>query len=92
MVQEILMIITLVSIWTSLFMSIFTLGGATDFWLKHSTKVIKITPLPRYPMITIVVPAHNEEVVIAQTTRAILDMNLSGRPGGTAPLCGQLCG
>lgn len=26
-------------------------------------------------MITIVVPAHNEEVVIAQTTRAILDMN-----------------
>lgn len=75
MVQEILMIITLVSIWISLFMSIFTLGGATDFWLKHSTKVIKITPLPRYPMITIVVPAHNEEVVIAQTTRAILDMN-----------------
>lgn len=75
MVQEVLMIITLVSIWISLFMSIFTLGGATDFWLKHSFKVIKITPLPRYPMITIVVPAHNEEVVIAQTTRAILDMN-----------------
>lgn len=69
------MIITLVSIWISLFMSIFTLGGATDFWLKHSFKVIKITPLPRYPMITIVVPAHNKEVVIAQTTRAILDMN-----------------
>lgn len=44
MVQETLMIITLVSIWLSLFMSIFTLGGATDFWLKHSTKVIKITP------------------------------------------------
>lgn len=75
MVQEVLMIITLVSIWLSLFMSIFTLGGATDFWLKHSSKVIKITPLPLYPMITIVVPAHNEEVVIAQTTRAILDMN-----------------
>jgi cellulose synthase/poly-beta-1,6-N-acetylglucosamine synthase-like glycosyltransferase len=74
-VQEILMIITLVSIWISLFMSIFTLGGATDFWLKHSAKVIKITPLARYPMITIVVPAHNEDVVIAQTTRAILDMN-----------------
>lgn len=56
-------------------MSIFTLGGATDFWLKHSAKVIKITPLARYPLITIVVPAHNEDVVIAQTTRAILDMN-----------------
>lgn len=75
MIQEILLIITLVSIWISLFMSIFTLTGATDFWLKHSTKLIKITPLPKYPMITIVVPAHNEEVVIAQTTQAILDMN-----------------
>lgn len=75
MVQETLMIITLVSIWISLFMSIVTLGGATDFWLKHSTKLVTITPLSRYPMITIVVPAHNEEVVIAQTTRAILDMN-----------------
>lgn len=75
MIQETLMIITLVSIWISLFMSIFTLGGATDFWLKYSTKVVKITPLPRYPMIEIVVPAHNEDVVIAQTTRAILDMN-----------------
>lgn len=75
MVQETLMIITLVSIWISLFMSIVTLGGATDFWLKHSTKLVTTTPLLRYPMITIVVPAHNEEVVIAQTTRAILDMN-----------------
>ncbi|MFR0500230.1 glycosyltransferase family 2 protein [Limosilactobacillus reuteri] len=75
MIQETLMIITLVSIWISLFMSIFTLGGATAFWLKHSAKVVKITPLSRYPMITIAVPAHNEEVVIAQTTRAILDMN-----------------
>lgn len=75
MVQETLMIITLVSIWLSLCMSIVTLSGATDFWLAHSTKRVTITPLSRYPMITIVVPAHNEEVVIAQTTRAILDMN-----------------
>lgn len=75
MVQETLMIITLVSIWLSLCMSIVTLSGATDFWLAHSTKRVTITPLSRYPMITIVVPAHNEEVVIAQTTWAILDMN-----------------
>lgn len=35
MVQETLMIITLVSIWLSLCMSIVTLSGATDFWLAH---------------------------------------------------------
>lgn len=75
MVEEILMIITLVSIWFSLLMSTMTLGGATVFWLKHSTKLVKITPLSRYPLITIVVPAHNEEVVIAQTTKAILDLH-----------------
>lgn len=44
MVEEILMIITLVSIWFSLLMSTTTLGGATVFWLKHSTKRVKITP------------------------------------------------
>lgn len=45
MVQETLMIITLVSIWLSLCMSIVTLSGATDFWLAHSTKRVTITPL-----------------------------------------------
>ena len=30
---------------------------------------------PYYPKVTIVVPAHNEDVVIAQTAKAILDMN-----------------
>lgn len=34
-------------------------------------------PLSAYPKVTIVVPAHNEELVIAKTTRAILDMNYS---------------
>ena len=32
-------------------------------------------PLKRYPRITIVVPAHNEEVVIANTTQGILKLN-----------------
>ncbi len=75
MVPKILMIITLVSIWTSLVMSLTTLSGATHFWLKHSTKVAHIGPLASYPKITIVVPAHNEEIVVAQTVQAILDLN-----------------
>lgn len=75
MVQEIMMMVTLISIWLSLLMAIVTLGGATFFWLKNSTKLVYITPLKKYPKITIVVPAHNEEIVIAQTTKAILDLN-----------------
>ena len=42
---------------------------------KHSDFKVDTSPLESYPMVTIVVPAHNEDVVIAQTTRAILDMN-----------------
>lgn len=75
MISEVMMITTLISIWLSLLMSIVTLGGATHFWLKRSTHVVHVTPLERYPTITIVVPAHNEELVIAKTTQAILNLN-----------------
>ena len=72
---EFVMIVTLISIWSSLLMSSITLGGAVHFWLEHSRKIVDIVPLKRYPLITIVVPAHNEAVVIAQTTQAILEFN-----------------
>lgn len=72
---EFVMIVTLISIWSSLLMSSITLGGAVHFWLEHSRKIVDIVPLKRYPLITIVVPAHNEAVVIAQTTQAILELN-----------------
>ena len=62
MLNDFLAVSTLVSIWFSLLASLVTLYGATCFWLKHSKKVISIT---------IVVPAHNEEVVIANTTKGI---------------------
>lgn len=75
MVPKILMIITLVSIWTSLLMSLTTLSGATHFWMKRSTKLVHTDPLISYPKVTIVVPAHNEEIVVAQTVQAILDLN-----------------
>lgn len=73
--QEFVMIMTLLSIWSSLLMASLTLAGAVHFWLTHSKKVVDIEPLEHYPSVTIIVPAHNEEVVIAQTTRAILDLN-----------------
>lgn len=73
--SEALQIITLLSIWLSLLMSMITLSGAIYFWLKHSRHTVKIEKLSRYPKITLVVPAHNEEVVIQKTTNAILNLN-----------------
>ena len=75
MISQLIMIITLVSIWLSLVWSLVTLSSGVHFWLKHSDFKVDTSPLESYPMVTIVVPAHNEDVVLAQTTRAILDMN-----------------
>lgn len=75
MISQIIMIITLFSIWMSLGWSLIILASAVHFWMKHSHFNVDTGPLDRYPMVTIVVPAHNEDVVIAQTAKAILDMN-----------------
>ncbi|MFT8704889.1 glycosyltransferase [Bifidobacterium aquikefiricola] len=69
------MIVVIVTIWMSLFMSLTTLGGAIHFWLRQSKELVFLTPLPSYPKVTIVVPAHNEEIVIGQTVQAILNLN-----------------
>ena len=47
MVHQVLLIITLLSIWLSLTMAMVTLFGAVHFWLKNSTEEVAITPLSR---------------------------------------------
>lgn len=75
MISQIIMIITLFSIWLSLGWAILILISSVHFWMKRSDFKVDTSPLEDYPMVTIVVPAHNEDVVIAQTTKAILDLN-----------------
>lgn len=75
MISQILMIFTLLTIWISLAWGLVILFSAVHFWFKHSDFRVDTSPLPYYPKVTIVVPAHNEDVVIAQTAKAILDMN-----------------
>ena len=75
MISQIVMIIALVSIWLSLGWALVILFSAVHFWFKHSDFRVDTAPLPYYPKVTIVVPAHNEDVVIAQTAKAILDLN-----------------
>ena len=75
MISQIMMIIALISIWLSLAWGLVILFSAVHFWFKHSDFRVNTDPLPYYPKVTIVVPAHNEDVVIAQTAKAILEMN-----------------
>ena len=75
MVSQFLMIFTLISIWISLVWGVVILVSAVHFWLKHSDFKVDKEELPYYPKVTIVVPAHNEDVVISQTAQAILNMN-----------------
>ncbi|SYW05278.1 Group 2 glycosyl transferase [Oenococcus oeni] len=73
--NETLMILSLISIWIALFISLFILFSAALFWFKYSRIHANLDKLNRYPTVTIVVPAHNEESVIAQTAQAILNLN-----------------
>ena len=75
MISQMLMIFTLLTIWISLAWGLVILFSAVHFWFKHSDFRVDTSPLPYYPKVSIVVPAHNEDVVIAQTAKAILDMN-----------------
>ena len=81
--NDVMQIITLISIWLSLLMSIITLSGAIAFWLKHSKVLVKIVPLKRYPKVTIVVPAHNEVLFYADNcedkTADVLDEVLKNK-------------
>ena len=45
MLNNILAFSTLVSIWFSLLASLVTLYGAIRFWIRHSKKIVYITPL-----------------------------------------------
>ena len=58
MISQIVMIIALVSIWLSLAWALVILFSAVHFWFKHSDFRVDTAPLPYYPKVTIVVPAH----------------------------------
>ncbi|WP_048000680.1 glycosyltransferase family 2 protein [Lactiplantibacillus herbarum] len=70
-------VIAIVTIWLSIVMTIVTLTGGVIFIFKHlkHTDVANLPKLSRYPKVTVVVPAHNEEIVIQDTVQAILSMN-----------------
>lgn len=72
-----LYVIAIITIWLSIVMTIVTLSGGVIFIFKHMshTNIDNLPPLKRYPKVTLVVPAHNEELVIQDTVRAILNLH-----------------
>lgn len=74
--STILLMFGVISIWCSLLITLVILFGAVYFLLKNiRPPKNQLEPLSSYPLITIVVPAHNEEIVIQDTVKAILSMN-----------------
>lgn len=71
------MIFALISIWLSILMTLVVLFGATHAIIKQLrvNRGNAITALPAYPKVTIIVPAHNEAIVIQDTVLALLNLN-----------------
>lgn len=72
-----LYVVAIITIWLSIIMTIVTLFGGVTFIFKHlqHTNIDTLPILSRYPKVTLVVPAHNEELVIQDTVKAILNLN-----------------
>ncbi|MFD1419388.1 glycosyltransferase [Lactiplantibacillus songbeiensis] len=67
----------IVTIWLSIIMTIVTLTGGVIFIFRHMqhTDAEHLPALSRYPKVTIVVPAHNEALVIQDTVQSILRLH-----------------
>lgn len=72
-----LYVIAIMTIWISIGMTLVTLIGGVIFIFKHlqHTDIETLPPLAQYPQVSIVVPAHNEALVIQDTVKAILRLH-----------------
>nr|UWI51098.1 glycosyltransferase family 2 protein [Clostridioides difficile] len=72
-VSEYLFIFSLFSIWSLLLINIVLAMGGYIFYFKNFDK--KIKKIDKYPMVSILVPAHNEAKVIGRTVKSLLLLN-----------------
>ncbi|HBF0845089.1 TPA: glycosyltransferase family 2 protein [Clostridioides difficile] len=72
-VSEYLFIFSLFSIWSLLLINIILAMGGYIFYFKNFDKEVK--EIDEYPMISILVPAHNEAKVIGRTVESLLLLN-----------------
>ncbi|MGQ3480195.1 glycosyltransferase family 2 protein [Paenibacillus sp. TY11] len=75
---DLLLVLSIISIWAAVFQSILIMWGAVRFIFRQSRKDWDIPDpekMEHFPRITVMVPAHNEELVIAATAENILRLN-----------------
>ncbi|HHI5789940.1 TPA: glycosyltransferase family 2 protein, partial [Clostridioides difficile] len=71
--SECLFVFSLCSIWSLLLINIILAMGGYIFYFKNFDKEIK--EIDEYPMVSILVPAHNEAKVIGRTVESLLLLN-----------------
>lgn len=73
---DFLLIISIISIWIAVFESLLIMVGSIVFIRKQNrVKLTMPENLENFPTVTVMVPAHNEELVITATVEHILQMN-----------------
>lgn len=75
---DLLLVLSIISIWVAVFQSILIMWGAVRFIFRQSSKDWDIPDsekMEHFPRVTVMVPAHNEELVIAATAANILLLN-----------------
>lgn len=71
-----LLVFSIISIWIAVLESILIMAGAIRFLSRQNKKGIVIPEsMEDYPTVTVIVPAHNEELVIGSTLEHILNLN-----------------
>lgn len=70
-----LFIFSLVSIWMLLLVNIILSLSGYRYYLKTLNSELKGLKNEKYPKVSILVPAHNEEKVIGRTVKSILLLN-----------------
>lgn len=72
-ISECLFIFSLFSIWSLLLINIILAMGGYIFYFKNFNKEVK--KIDEYPIVSILVPAHNEAKVIGKTVESLLLLN-----------------
>lgn len=71
-----ILLVTIISIWIAVLESLVILAGAIRFLSRQNrNKFVLQDTMEQYPHVTVMVPAHNEELVVATTVEHILRLN-----------------
>jgi cellulose synthase/poly-beta-1,6-N-acetylglucosamine synthase-like glycosyltransferase len=73
---DLLFLLAIVTMWIILFYHSFLVWVAYDFFLKSRARLEEnLKKFRDYPLVTVLVPAHNEEIVISRTLESLLDLD-----------------